>query len=75
MNHQYQVRPPMGVSPEYVLTAEDFIYIINQEIAWCEENGDKPNLTVQQEWFVEGLKQARNLIASAVFAMEMQNDK
>lgn len=64
------------MSKEYVLTAEDFIYIINQEIAWCEKNGDKPNLTVQQEWFVEGLKQARNLIARlAVFTMEMQNDK
>ena len=64
------------MSKEYVLTAEDFIYIINQEIAWCEKNGDKPNLTVQQKWFVEGLKQARTLIAScSVFAMEMQNDK
>ena len=62
------------MSKEYALTAEDFIYIINQEIAWCEKNGDKPNLTVQQEWFVEGLKQARNLIASAVVAMEMKNE-
>lgn len=37
------------MSKESTLTAEDFIYIINQEIAWCEKNGDKPNLTVQQK--------------------------
>lgn len=55
------------------LTTEQILTLIGNEIRWCQENGQKPKLSENQEWFVLGLKQAIGLILEAEFTVELED--
>lgn len=55
------------------LTTRQILDMIGNEIKWCEENGQKPELSENQKWFVLGLKQAMRLILHAEFTMELED--
>lgn len=52
------------MSKKSTLTADDFMELIRQEIAWCKENGWMVSKE-EAEWFIAGLVQARRIIKEA----------